>query len=181
MGDAASRTAHDCAGMFTFTPIRLADFGRLRRWLAAPHVRAWWGDPQRATAEIRTLMGVDWGEAMIVAWQGRSIGYLQACDLEAEAGACGGSEDAIAEPGTIAVDTFIGEPAYVGRGLGPAFLGVYTDRLLVDGRAERIIADPSPANRRSIRCFEKAGFRVVGPVRGSAGEALLMEKRRPAG
>jgi RimJ/RimL family protein N-acetyltransferase len=39
--------------------------------------------------------------------------------------------------------------------------------------------DPSPMNRRAIRCYEKAGFRDVWIVDTPDGEALLMVAIRP--
>jgi aminoglycoside 6'-N-acetyltransferase len=165
--------------MFTFTPVETGDFGRLKQWLMAPHVRAWWGDPQQASLEIRTLMGADWAEAMIVAWQGRSIGYLQAYDAAAQEAAPPAWRRRPAMPaGTFGVGFFIGEAGYVGQGLGPSFLGLYTDRLLTAGRARRIVCHPAARNRRAIRCLEKAGFTALDL---STGDVVAMEKRRPTG
>lgn len=156
--------------MFTFTPLRPADLPRLRLWLAMPHVRAWWGDPDTAIREIRRLMASDWAEPMLVAWQGRQIGYLQAYD--AVSAAPGGGE----EPGSFGIDLFIGEPSYVGKGLGTAFLGAYTDRLLRGGRASRILARPARSNHRAVRCLEGAGFH---PLADEGGPLLAMAKDRP--
>lgn len=138
--------------MFTFTPLRPADLPRLRHWLMMPHVRAWWGDPEAGIREIRRLMAADWAEPMLVAWQGRQIGYLQAYDaVSADPGG-----DPV--PGSFGIDLLIGEPSYVGKGLGTAFVGAYTDRLLQGGRALRIVARPARGNHRAIRCLEGAGF-----------------------
>ena len=155
--------------MFTFTPLRPADLPRLRLWLMMPHVRAWWGDPDAGIREIRRLMASDWAEPMLVAWQGRQIGYLQAYD------AVSAAPDGDAVPGSFGIDLFIGEPSYVGKGLGTAFVGAYTDRLLRGGRALSIIARPAPANHRAIRCLEHAGFRLLG---GGDGRVLTMGKDR---
>lgn len=154
--------------MFTFTPLRPADLPRLRHWLALPHVRAWWGDPDTGIREIRRLMAADWAEPMLVAWQGRQIGYLQAYD--AVSALPGGGF----EPGWFGIDLFIGEPGYVGHGLGTAFLGAYTDRLLKGGRARCVVARPAPANHRAIRCLEGAGFRRLDD-----GPDLVMAKDGP--
>jgi aminoglycoside 6'-N-acetyltransferase len=158
--------------MFTFTPVRPSDFPRLRRWLMAPHVRAWWGDPARELAVIRELMAADWAEPLIVSWQGRAIGYLQVHDAAADTG----SGWPVRAQGTFGIDMLIGEAGYVGRGLGSAFVGTYTDRLLLDGRATCIISDPDPANRRSIGCLERAGFIAKGTTETPDGPSLLMEK-----
>jgi aminoglycoside 6'-N-acetyltransferase len=163
--------------VFTFTPLRPADLARIRGWLQQPHVRAWWGDPKRGLEEIRQLMSADWVEAMLVSWQGRQIGYLQAYDGSAVPEP--GWPETMVAPGTFGIDTFIGEPGYVGRGLGPAFIGAYTDRLLTAARATRIVTDPHPTNHRAIRCYEKAGFAAIGEAATPDGPALLMEKLAP--
>jgi aminoglycoside 6'-N-acetyltransferase len=155
--------------MFTFTPLRPADLPRLRLWLMMPHVRAWWGDPDAGIREIRRLMASDWAEPMLVAWQGRQIGYLQAYD------AVSAAPEGDAVPGSFGIDLFIGEPSYVGKGLGTAFVGAYTDRLLRGGRALSIIARPAPANHRAIRCLEHAGFHLLGH---GDGRVLTMGKDR---
>jgi RimJ/RimL family protein N-acetyltransferase len=41
--------------------------------------------------------------------------------------------------------------------------------------ARQLIADPSLANPRAIRCFEKSWFKAVGEVRTPDGPALLMQ------
>jgi RimJ/RimL family protein N-acetyltransferase len=155
--------------MFTFTPLRPADLPRLRLWLMMPHVRAWWGDPDAGIREIRRLMASDWAEPMLVAWQGRQIGYLQAYD------AVSAAPDGDAVPGSFGIDLFIGEPSYVGKGLGTAFVGAYTDRLLRGGRALSIVARPAPTNHRAIHCLEHAGFRLLGD---RDGRVLTMGKDR---
>jgi RimJ/RimL family protein N-acetyltransferase len=161
--------------MFTFTPLRPADLPRLRLWLMMPHVRAWWGDPETGIREIRRLMASDWAEPMLVAWQGRQIGYLQAYDAQTYDRPSAAPDEA-AIPGSFGIDLFIGEPSYVGKGLGTAFVGAYTDRLLKGGRALSIVARPAPANHRAIRCLEGAGFRRL---EGAEGPLLRMSKDRP--
>jgi len=51
--------------------------------------------------------------------------------------------------------------------------------LFEDPTVTRIQADPSPTNARAIRCYEKAGFRRVGPITTPDGGAVLMIIERP--
>jgi aminoglycoside 6'-N-acetyltransferase-1b len=46
--------------------------------------------------------------------------------------------------------------------------------LFADPAVTRIQTDPTPENRRAIRCYEKAGFRAIGEVNTPDGRALLM-------
>lgn len=57
------------------------------------------------------------------------------------------------------VDLLIGPPALWGRGLGSRLLSLARDYLIETRRATRVMADPRAENRRSVRAFEKAGFR----------------------
>jgi aminoglycoside 6'-N-acetyltransferase len=37
---------------YAFRPMSTADLPLLRRWLAEPHVRQWWGDPAEQYARV---------------------------------------------------------------------------------------------------------------------------------
>lgn len=56
----------------------------------------------------------------------------------------------------------------------------FVEKLFEDPTTTRVQTDPSPANPRAIRCYEKAGFRRVGEVNTPDGSALLMICDRPA-
>jgi hypothetical protein len=36
-----------------FAPVTAADYPMLRRWLESPHMREWWGEPNRELGYIR--------------------------------------------------------------------------------------------------------------------------------
>ncbi len=40
---------------------------------------------------------------------------------------------------------------------------------------EKIIIDPTPDNKRAIRCYEKVGFKGIGEIETPDGTACLME------
>ena len=46
--------------------------------------------------------------------------------------------------------------------------------LFRDPKVTKIQADPALTNARAIRCYEKAGFRRVGPITTPDGPAMLM-------
>ena len=68
---------------YAFREMTADDLPMIKRWLAEPHVREWWGDP----AEQYQLVSGDLNEpAMdqhIVSTDGRDFGYLQCYDLTA--------------------------------------------------------------------------------------------------
>jgi len=145
-----------------------ADLPMIRRWLALPHVREWWGNPQ----EQYTLVSGDLDEpAMdqhIVSFAGNPFGYLQCYDLTAWNSGFGQHP-----PGTRGIDLFIGEPDMIEHGHGSALIRAFADERLRQG-APRMVTDPDPANLRAMRAYEKAGFEKVRMVDTPDGPSLLM-------
>jgi len=54
----------------------------------------------------------------------------------------------------------------------------FVQRLFADPAVTRIQTDPSPVNRRAIRCYEKAGFHRVKIVTTPDGPAVYMVRTR---
>jgi aminoglycoside 6'-N-acetyltransferase len=156
------------ASGYIFRPMTTADLPLIRRWLALPHVREWWGDP----AEQYTLVSGDLDEpAMdqyIVSTADNAFGYLQCYNLTAWNSGFGTQPE-----GTRGIDLFIGEPGMIARGHGSALIRSFVDDRLADG-APRIVTDPDPANHRAVRAYEKAGFEKDRMVDTPDGSALLM-------
>ena len=153
---------------YIFRPMTTADLPLIERWLALPHVREWWGDPQ----EQYTLVSGDLDEpAMdqyIVSFAGNPFGYLQCYDLTAWNSGFGQQP-----PGTRGIDLFIGELDMIERGHGSALIRTFVDERLRQG-APRMVTDPDPVNLRAMRAYEKAGFEKVRMVDTPDGPALLM-------
>ena len=75
--------------------------------------------------------------------------------------------------GTRGLDQFIGEADMLGCGHGSGFIRTFIDQLFARG-VPRIVIDPSPANPRAIRAYEKAGFVPQHEIVTPDGPALLM-------
>lgn len=153
---------------YMFRPMIAADLPMIRRWLALPHVREWWGDPE----EQYTLVSGDLDEPamdqFIVSVAGSPFGYLQCYDLTAWNSGFGTQPQ-----GTRGIDQFIGEPDMIERGHGSSFIRRFVDGLLTSN-TPRVVTDPDPANHRAIKAYEKAGFARDRLVDTPDGEALLM-------
>jgi aminoglycoside 6'-N-acetyltransferase len=156
------------AADYIFRPMQPADLPLIRRWLALPHVREWWGDPD----EQYTLVSGDLDEPamdqFIVSATAGPFGYLQCYDLTAWNSGFGTQPQ-----GTRGIDLFIGEPDMIARGHGSALIRSFVDDRLKNG-APRMVTDPDPDNGRAIRAYEKAGFVRDRLVDTPDGEALLM-------
>ena len=115
-------------------------------------------------------------DSFVLCLQGRPVGYLQCFDLALDTGRTFPLE----RRATRGIDLFIGEPAYLGQGHGAAFLRLAAECLLAQPGVRRVIGDPEPANRRSRRAFEKAGFRDSDERTVPGGSVRLMVREDPA-
>jgi aminoglycoside 6'-N-acetyltransferase len=135
-----------------FEPSR--DLWILATWLHRPHVGRWWGDPDQALAAVSRLPVAT---QALIHLDARPVGYLcwQVAPQEelVQAGLGDLPED------LVDVDILIGETDAVGQGVGPDALSQLMARLRADGvRVVGLAA--ATANRRALRAFGKAGFRL---------------------
>ncbi|MFN0179631.1 MAG: GNAT family N-acetyltransferase [Gemmatimonadales bacterium] len=138
--------------------LRLLDLGAdlplLERWLRKPHVVRWWGPPEQHFAAVGQG---SWDTHAVITVGGEPVGYLywqrpSRAELDA-AGLSDLPED------LVDIDILIGEPEFLGRGVGPRALAVLLARLRREGVGLAGLGT-STSNRAAIRAFEKAGFRV---------------------
>ncbi len=154
---------------YQFNPVSAMELPLIGQWLERPHVREWWGDPARGMASIAAHIDDAAIDVFIVHHDDKPIGYIQSWDPHAEA-----DHPCRDQPiGTRGIDQFIGEPEFIGRGHGSAFIRLFVARLFADG-APRVVTDPNPSNARAIRAYTKAGFRPIDHRHTISGAALLM-------
>jgi RimJ/RimL family protein N-acetyltransferase len=96
---------------------------------------------------------------MIIEYKKSPIGYAQAYQLSGELF----DEYEYPDDGHIvfAMDQFIGEPKYWSKGIGSSFLKMMASHLKDNMAAERVLLDPHQDNKRAIRAYEKAGFKII--------------------
>jgi aminoglycoside 6'-N-acetyltransferase Ib len=107
---------------------------------------------------------------------GEPIGYVQS--YQAAACHADGWWLEVSDGGVFGLDQFLADGARLGQGLGTRMVRAFIERLVADPRVTRVQVDPSPANARAIRCYEKAGFHRVGEIVTPDGPALLMHLDR---
>jgi AacA4 family aminoglycoside N(6')-acetyltransferase len=159
----------------SFRPLTHADLPLLHEWLNRPHVAGWWTGPP-TLAEVKQEFGPLIGtesttRPYIALGDGAPIGYIQSY---VAMGSGDGWWPDERDPGVRGIDQFLAHSDQLGRGLGSAMVRAFVQRLFSDPAVTRIQTDPSPENRRAIRCYEKAGFHAVGEVNTPDGRALLM-------
>lgn len=164
--------------MIEFRPLDEGDLSQVEAWLRAEHVSPWWRDPLEIAVEKRraALEGRRDVEHYVILEDGRPVGMIQTYRVgdHPDWGELIG-----AEPEAAGLDLFVGEPAAVGRGLGPEILREFA-RSVVFARRETTaaVATVEEANRRSWRAFEKAGFRHVRDVEEDGLPHRLMRLER---
>ncbi len=60
-----------------------------------------------------------------------------------------------------AIDIWIGEPNYLGLGLGTKIMQLAIERCFASPEVEGILVDPLSNNGRAIRFYERLGFQFV--------------------
>jgi aminoglycoside 6'-N-acetyltransferase len=159
--------SHTNLPVITFRPLQRSDFPLLQKWLAAPHVLAWWNERfDMFSLEAKYGPSIDGNEPIhvyVIEHDGAEIGWIQWYrwrDFSAHANQLG------ADASSAGIDLAIGEIEMTGRGVGPAVIREFGAKyIFVSGDIDGIVADPATINLRSVRAFEKAGFKVVRTVR----------------
>jgi aminoglycoside 6'-N-acetyltransferase len=157
--------------VYTFRAMSRADLPVIERWLVAPEVMRWWGEPDEQYELVSGDLDHPDMDQFIVSLGGRPFAYIQCYRLSAWNQGFGEHP-----PETRGIDQFIGEPDMLGCGHGSKFIRQFVDQLLQDG-TPRVVTDPDPTNRRAVRAYEKAGFERVRPVETPDGSALLMMRQ----
>ena len=154
---------------FDFRPLATDDLPLLHRWRNNPAITRWWeAVPLYADIVAKytpRIIGEDRIHPFIALCDGVPIGYLQWCRLSEVPGhAADGLEEAVA--GAAAVDIFIGEDAYRGRGVGAAMLHAFLREVIFAAPdVATCFIDPAPENAVAIRSYARVGFRPLGVVR----------------
>jgi len=150
-----------------FKPLTGADLPLVASWLARPHVAEWWDGPIPLEAGLRQFLALLGDEP---------VGYVQsyrALDSHAD-----GWWLDVTDTGVVGIDQFLADGTRLGQGLGTQMVREFVAALFAEPHVTRVQADPSPANGRAIRCYEKAGFRRVREIVTPDGLALLMHRDR---
>ncbi|MFJ2756722.1 GNAT family N-acetyltransferase [Nocardioides sp. NPDC087217] len=142
-------------------PMTRGDLPHLVRWLNAEHVHRWYGvdgDPTPDWVADNYGPDID-GKTPVTFWvievNGRSIGFCQDYRISDEPDYALLTPD----PDAIGFDYAIGEPAFVGRGIGPRMAWVWLTSIprRYPG-ATACFAAPDHRNAASLRMLAKVGF-----------------------
>lgn len=133
-----------------------ADLELLEGWQRQPHLRQALGDGDwRWAAELARRP--DWREQLIAEADGRPIGFVQIIDPAREDSHYWGC----VSPGHRAIDIWIGEPAFLGRGYGTEMMRQAIARAFADPEVTAVLVDPLECNQPAHRFYERLGFEFV--------------------
>jgi RimJ/RimL family protein N-acetyltransferase len=150
---------------FSMRPMTPGDFHDVSRWVNEPHVARWWTEFNSAGHRTLDQVQAHYGPALrgedptrLWVWEvnGRSVGFCQDYRISdyPEYALLTSRVDA------IGFDYALGEPAFVGRGLGTSLLWVFLRDIVWPAypAALEFFAAPDHRNAASLRVLAKLGF-----------------------
>lgn len=154
------------------------DVEELARWMNSPHIapawgRAWPVEGWRAEVERQVGSGTSW--PCLVAYEGRTFGYVEIYDVAADP--LGGYYRV--RDGDVGVHIALVNPLSRGLGLGPELLRTVSDAVLRAHPERRVVAEPDATDLQAVLAFQKAGFGFLEEVTLPGKTAALLAKEKP--
>ena len=133
----------------------------LRRWDELPHIRAATSNDGSVAFDAdwdEELAARDDGTAFFLALVGdRPIGMLQIIDPATERSHYWGE----VQPGLRAIDIWIGDTDYLGRGYGTRMMRFAIEHCFASPEVRAIVIDPLVNNVQAHRFYRRLGFEFV--------------------
>lgn len=160
--------------LLCFIPLSRDHFSLLSKWLQEPHVAQWWSDgtvwdfsavATKYSSYVHSYKINEQGEkkpiyAFVIACDGVPIGYIQyynVFDFQRDEFECVKN---LFPENCAALDIFLGEILYTGKGLGSALLKNFLEEHVWKHFCACYV-DPVGENEGAIRAYEKAGFEKI--------------------
>lgn len=134
-----------------------ADVKLLKIWDGRSQVITASGDDGDFDWEREVPRDVPWREILIAELGGHPIGVIVIIDPAEEEDHYWGDVEADLR----AIDIWIGEQAYLGKGHGSEIMRMAIERCFADRQVKAIIIDPLVANTGAHRFYERLGFKKI--------------------
>ena len=158
----------------TLRPATPGELELLQHWHRQPHVIAAAGEDWGWKKELSR--DPDWREQFIAEVGGHPIGFLQIIDPSREDSRYWGC---ISE-GHRAIDIWIGDEDYIGKGYGEQMMEFAIARAFADPTVDAILVDPRDRNTRAHRFYERLGFEYVVERQFGEDSCFVYRLIRPA-
>lgn len=159
-----------------FKPLKREHFPLLLKWLETPHVKKWWDSDINWTLELIEKKYSSYTQgfkhlvletkiinkpmhAFIINFNNVDIGYIQyydRYDFPPEQS----YETSDLPESCAAIDWYIGELNYTGKGIGTQALSLFLNEFVFED-FKNVSFDSDTANIGAIRIYEKVGFKKV--------------------
>lgn len=150
------------------------DLPLLQKWDQQPHVVE--SDPNDDWGwETELSREVPWREQLMAEVDGVPIGFVQIIDPKEEESHYWGEIAA----GYKAVDIWIGESEYLGKGYGTQIMKLAIDRCFAEKSTHSILIDPLESNVRAHKFYERLGFEFLEKRKFGADDCKVYILRRP--
>ncbi len=136
--------------MLKFRLITFDDFPLMLEWLSKDHVKQWWNDGDDTLERVASHYEAESSDV---------VRFILVETDEDDEKPIGYFQYYFVSDGSIGIDQFIGEEDYINRGVGEKAIRMFIELIMEQRKPARIILDPSPDNKRAIRCYEKVGFK----------------------
>ncbi|MFT7146914.1 MAG: aminoglycoside 6'-N-acetyltransferase, partial [Yoonia sp.] len=137
---------------FVFRKLRPADLPLVRRWLDAPHVRAWWP----AAEERVSLMLEDMDDPRINMMLVHLIDHPFAYIHDHDAKAYEQPQFSDLPNGARVIESFVGDPDFMGQGHASAYISARVRELRL--RHPIVAVSPNTKDTHAISIYNQAGF-----------------------
>ena len=140
---------------YSFRKMTRGDYPMFEHWLDQPHMSGWWDSAGLELRLIEEDMERDIVQMYIALCDGIPFAYIQECNAHA----FDGPQYADQPSDARAIDTFLGDPAYLGQGHGSGYIAARLSEL--QRHYPAILTDPDTRNTRAIKAYSRAGFRPL--------------------
>lgn len=155
---------------YIFRPLTRADYPLIRSWLCQPHIGGWWGTPDHEVALLEEEHGTGLTDVRIVTHDDTPFALIQ--DYSAHQWAAPQYAD---QPcAARAIDTFLGDPAFLGLGHAKAYI-----RKRARDLKTPVLVDPDARNTRAIATYRAAGFNPVAMRPCEDGDPVVVMRFDP--
>ncbi len=158
-----------------FCNLNSSHFPLLLKWLNAPHVKRWWDQDVNWTSKLITKKYTPYTQgfkilgdikkpmhAFVIQIDQTPVGYVQYYNKYDFPPQQGYSLDGL--PGSLAaIDFYIGEKDYLGKGIGTKVLKAFLQEYVFKG-FQNCFVDPDSNNQIAIRTYEKVGFKIIKTI-----------------